>query len=264
MLFQTGDENDYLPNNQTNGMGNDDQGFWGMSAMTAAELGFPDPPSNKPQWLALAQGVYNTQLRRFDNDCGGGLHWQAYSFLAGYTYKNSISNGCFFNIASRLALYTGNASYATNAESTWDWMINIGFIDSAYNVYDGASTDTNCSQIAKAQYSYNAGVFLLGAATMYNYVSATPPHPYSYTRADRMQDTRKSKVARPSRRPADWNSYNLLSEWHRLRKAVRSGPHPMHHRHAQLQSIPYSLDGGIHETRSLYLRPRQGGSRDLC
>jgi mannan endo-1,6-alpha-mannosidase len=142
-----------------------------MSAMTAAELNFTNPSAGQPQWLGLAQGVYNTQLARFDNECGGGLHWQAYKFLNGYSYKNSIANGCFFNIASRLAVYTGNASYAATAESTWDWMTAVGFIDENYMVYDGADTSNNCTDINKAQFSYNAGVFLLGAATMYNYVS---------------------------------------------------------------------------------------------
>ena len=175
MLFQTGTNNDYLPLNQTNGMGNDDQAFWGMAAMTAAELNFPNPPAGKPQWLALAQAVYNTQLARFDNLCGGGLHWQAYQFLNGYSYKNSIANGCFFNIAARLALYTGNASYATNAVSTYDWTKEIGLIDDAYNVYDGTDSSENCTSINHLQYTYNAAVYLLGAATMYNYVSWTSP-----------------------------------------------------------------------------------------
>ena len=47
-----------------------------MSAMTAAELNYPNPPSTQPQWLALAQGVWNTLYSRMDNTtCGGGLHW---------------------------------------------------------------------------------------------------------------------------------------------------------------------------------------------
>ncbi|RDW58894.1 mannan endo-1,6-alpha-mannosidase-1 [Coleophoma cylindrospora] len=174
MLFQTGANNDYLPQNQTNGMGNDDQAFWGMAAMTAAELNFPNPPADKPQWLALVQAVYNTQVARFDNKCGGGLHWQAYPFLNGYNYKNSIANGCFFNIASRLALYTGNSSYADRAESTWDWVTGVGLIDQNYLVYDGTNSDDNCSSINHEQFSYNAAVFLLGAATMYNYTNGDP------------------------------------------------------------------------------------------
>jgi hypothetical protein len=62
--------------------------------MTAAELNFPNPPSNQPQWLALAQAVINTQIPRLDDLCGGGLRWQAFPFLNGYSYKIAISNGC--------------------------------------------------------------------------------------------------------------------------------------------------------------------------
>ena len=145
--------------------------FWGMAAMTAAELNFPNPPPDQPQWLALAQAVYNIQLTKFDDLCGGGLHWQAYPIEKGYSYKNAIANGCFFNIAARLAVYTGNASYAASAESTWDWTSAIGLIDGDYNVYDGSDSNQNCTTINHEQFSYNAAVFLLGAATMYNYVS---------------------------------------------------------------------------------------------
>ncbi|KUJ19063.1 mannan endo-1,6-alpha-mannosidase [Mollisia scopiformis] len=173
LLYQVGSGDDYLPANQTNGMGNDDQGFWGLSAMTAAELNFTNPPSDQPQWLSLAIAVHNTQLARFDTVCGGGLRWQAYPFLNGYNYKNSIANGCFFNIAARLARYTGNDSYADTATSTWDWLTAVGLIDNSYNVFDGTDTGTNCTIINKQQFSYNAGIFLLGAATMYNYTNGS-------------------------------------------------------------------------------------------
>lgn len=173
LLFQTGGNLDYLPQNQSNGMGNDDQGFWGMSAMTAAELNFPNPPSSQPQWLALAQAVFNSQYSRLDSVCGGGLRWQTYPVETGYNYKNAIANGCFFNIAARLAQYTGNASYATHAEASWDWITSVGLIDKDYNIFDGATTDSNCTAITKQQFSYNAGVYLLGAATMYNFTNGS-------------------------------------------------------------------------------------------
>jgi mannan endo-1,6-alpha-mannosidase len=84
MLFQTGPDNDFMPPNQTKSLGNDDQAFWGMAAMTAAEAGFPNPPSNKPQWLALAQAVFNSQALRWDNStCAGGLRWQIFSVGGG-------------------------------------------------------------------------------------------------------------------------------------------------------------------------------------
>lgn len=171
MLFQAGDDNNYMTPNQTKTEGNDDQGFWGMSAMSAAEQNFPDPPKGKPGWLALAQAVFNTQAIRWDPNCGGGLRWQIFAFNNGYDYKNTISNGVFFNLGARLAVYTKNDSYAQWAEKAYDWNAAVGFMDTNYHFYDGAHIPTNCTDINKVQWTYNAGVFLLGAASMYNYVS---------------------------------------------------------------------------------------------
>ena len=71
--WQVGENQDMMPSNWSQSMGNDDQAFWGMTAMLAAELNFPNPPSDKPQWLAMAQAVFNTQVPRIDNQhCNGG------------------------------------------------------------------------------------------------------------------------------------------------------------------------------------------------
>ncbi|TWU75131.1 hydrolase 76 protein [Metarhizium rileyi] len=170
LLFQVGDSNDYMPRNQTLTEGNDDQGFWGLAVMSAAEYKFPDPPPHKPQWLALAQAVFNTQAGRWDTEhCNGGLRWQIFKWNQGFDYKNSISQACFFALGARLALYTGNNSYAEWAEKSWDWMTGIGFIDQYWRVIDGAHTGTNCTDHVPYQFSYNAGGFILGAAVMYNY-----------------------------------------------------------------------------------------------
>ncbi|KAI9647914.1 hypothetical protein NHQ30_004303 [Ciborinia camelliae] len=172
--WQRGEHLDMMPANWSQSMGNDDQGFWGMTAMSAAETKFPDPPAGSPGWLALAQAVFNTQAWRIDNTtCRGGLRWQVYPYLTGYNYKNSIANGCFFNIGARLARYTNNETYAQFAELTWDWVQNVGYMDAQYNIYDGAHIDENCTDINKVQFSYNSGVYLLGAATMYNYTDGS-------------------------------------------------------------------------------------------
>lgn len=148
--------------------------------MTAAEYKFPNPPSDQPQWLALAQAVFNEYTLRWDTaSCGGGLKWQIFTFNAGYDYKNSIANGCLFNIAARLARYTDNATYAAWANKAWDWTDGIGLIDSSYNIYDGTDDQAvdssgvvqNCTKINHLQYSYNPGVWMLGAANMYAIVS---------------------------------------------------------------------------------------------
>lgn len=87
-----------------------------------------------------------------------------------------IANGCFFNLGARLARYTGNTTYSDWAVKTWDWMETIGFIDnSTYAIYDGANIADDCKDINKAEFSYNNGVFALGAAFMYNYVSRLIP-----------------------------------------------------------------------------------------
>ncbi|CAC9889812.1 unnamed protein product [Aureobasidium pullulans] len=169
MLFQVGDKNNYMPSNQSKSLGNDDQAFWGMAAMSAAELKFPNPPADKPQWLALAQAVFNSQALRWDDStCGGGLRWQIFTFNNGYDYKNTISNGAFFNIAARLAAYTGNQTYVEWAEKSFQWTHDIGLMSDDYYFYDGSDDKINCTQLNHIQWSYNAGVHLLGAATMWN------------------------------------------------------------------------------------------------
>jgi mannan endo-1,6-alpha-mannosidase len=89
--FQTGTDDDFQPRNETLSLGNDDQGFWGMTAMLAAEENFPNPPAGRPGWLALAQAVFNTQASpdRHDDTCNGGLRWQIPKTNKGYPYKNS-------------------------------------------------------------------------------------------------------------------------------------------------------------------------------
>jgi len=180
LLSQVGTDNNYMPENQTKTEGNDDQGFWGMAAMTAAETKFQDPPSGQPGWLELGQGVFNTMAARWDTStCKGGLRWQIFTFNQGYNYKNSIANGCFFNIAARLARYTGNSTYADWADKTWDWVESVGLLSAdSQTVYDGTSDTENCTIIDKLQFTYNQGIYLFGAAMMYNYVSPFLPHSY--------------------------------------------------------------------------------------
>ena len=171
LLWQAGTSYDFMPTNQTLDEGNDDQGFWGMAAMTAAEVNFQNPPDGTPGWVAMAQAVFNLMASRWDNTtCAGGLRWQIFTWNAGYTYKNSIANGCFFNIAARLARYTGNQTYADWATKIWDWETAIGLIGPTYSVYDGTSDTSNCTDIDKIQFTYNQGVYLFGAAVMYNVV----------------------------------------------------------------------------------------------
>ena len=137
-------------------------------------MNFPDPPKGKPSWLALSQAVFNLQAGRWDREhCGGGLRWQIFPWNKGYDYKNSISVGSFFQIAARLARYTGNETYSKWADISYDWIIGTDFFTQDYHIYDGANIATNCTDVGKYQWTYNVGTFLMGAANMYNIVSCT-------------------------------------------------------------------------------------------
>lgn len=173
ILFQVGPDRDFMPPNWTASMGNDDQAFWALTALLAAETGFTDPPDDEPQWLALAQAVFNeqTHLDRRVTDgssCDGGLRWQVFPSNNGYNYINTIANGCYFNIGARLARYTGNDTYAELATKTFELLEKLDYVDADWNVYDGAHLP-NCSDVNKQQFSYNAAMLLEGAAFLYNY-----------------------------------------------------------------------------------------------
>lgn len=171
LMAQRGENNDYIPKNQSMTEGNDDQGFWGLTVIAAAERNFTAPEEG-PDWLALTQAVYNTMLQRWDMDhCGGGLRWQIFTWNSGYNYKNTISQACLFQIAGRLARFTGNTTYVETAHKVYDWLHDIGFIETnngIARVYDGANVEESCTDIVKIEWSYNIGILLGGAAYLYN------------------------------------------------------------------------------------------------
>ncbi|KAF2664554.1 glycosyl hydrolase family 76 protein [Microthyrium microscopicum] len=169
LLFQIGPQKNFMPENVTKEEGNDDQAFWGFSAMTAAELKFPDPPRKMPSWIALAQGVFNSQVTRWDTStCAGGLRWQIFFTNAGYEYKNVISNGAFFQLAARLARYTGNETYSDWADKMYDWMASTPNLGSDGQVNDGSNVAKNCTDTNHDQWTYNYGTMIMGSAYMYS------------------------------------------------------------------------------------------------
>ncbi|KAJ5237059.1 hypothetical protein N7489_007150 [Penicillium chrysogenum] len=174
LQWQGGTDGDYMPGNYSSYLGNDDQMFWGLAAMTAAEFGFPDR-STGFSWLSLAQGVFNTQIKRWDtSSCGGGLRWQIWPYQSGYTMKNSISNGGLFQLSARLARYTGDAIYLQWANKIWDWSVSSPLLsNTTWNVADSAVVGDNCATQGNAQWTYNYGTYLMGAAYMYNYTNGT-------------------------------------------------------------------------------------------
>lgn len=153
--------------------------------MTAAERSFPLPSTANVTYIELAEGVFNDMAgpRWNTSTCNGGLQWQFNPNNAGFYYKSSIANGGFFQLAARLARYTGNGTYSDWAEKTYDWMARIGLLDSSnYYVYDGADDTINCTGIDHDQWSYNAATMLLGTAVLAN-ISSSDSAPVWTTRA---------------------------------------------------------------------------------
>lgn len=99
--------------------------------------------------------------------CNGGLHWQFNNFHNGYDYKSSVANGGLFNIGARLWAYTKNETYYEWANKAWDWLDSVGMIGPEGQVFDGVDSVSDCKGKVFTQWTYNAGVFLHGAAAMW-------------------------------------------------------------------------------------------------
>ncbi|KAI2626542.1 glycoside hydrolase family 76 protein [Hypoxylon sp. NC1633] len=174
---------DFAPSEQAGWEANDDQAYWVYNALTALEYDFEPLPCQSSttntvgdcanSWLAISTHAFEDFVTRWNKDsatCNGGLKWQYTPTANGYTYKNTVSNGGFFQTAARLARYTGNQTYADWATKVWDWSTGVGLV-SNYHVFDGAGdeADANCSSINRDEWSYNLASYLHGAAHMYAY-----------------------------------------------------------------------------------------------
>ncbi|AWU74615.1 hypothetical protein CAS74_004850 [Pichia kudriavzevii] len=179
LLYQRGDDNNFMPLNQTTTEGNDDQVFWGIAAIQAAERNFTNPGSQYPSWFELATATFNTMKNRWDEgSCGGGLRWQIFPWNNGYDYKNTVSNAGLFHLGARLLRYTGNESYYHDwCDRTYDWMVDIGFInETKWAAYDGANIESNCQNRTPYLWTYNYALIISGCAYMYNYTGEQKWH----------------------------------------------------------------------------------------
>lgn len=166
LLSQQGPDSDFRPLSQVVSEANEDQGVWALTAMSAAELQLPGATTT--EWFNLADRVFNEYVARWDTaTCGGGLRWLIYAFGPGYTYKDAASNGVFFQLSSRLGRYTGNSTYSKWASTAFNWSTTIGIVDDGH-VYDGTDTKHDCTVLLRSQFSYKAGLYISGAAYMYN------------------------------------------------------------------------------------------------
>lgn len=176
MYAQKGENDNYYPSNWSAWLGNDDQVFWGLAAITAAEFNYPQD-KDEPSWVALAQGVFNDQVPRWDDTaCNGGMRWQTHFYQDGYNLKNAVSNGGLFQLSARLAFYTNNQTYADWANKIYTWTSSTPMLDeNTWFVGDSVNNKDQCHTVDKTQWTYNYGLYLGGAAYMYNHVCIPSP-----------------------------------------------------------------------------------------
>ncbi|KAF3908997.1 hypothetical protein ABW20_dc0110410 [Dactylellina cionopaga] len=171
---QVGNNDDFMPANSSAKMANDDVGYWALAAMSAAEFGAKPADSNAPSYLTLADNVFNDFVGRWDTTtCKGGLRWSIFAMADGYDFKDSNSNGVFFELAARLGAQTGNKTYLDWANKVYDWSNKTGLIgneetNSWGQVFAGASVQDNCQQLDKTFYSAQQANYIYGSALMYN------------------------------------------------------------------------------------------------
>jgi hypothetical protein len=274
MTFQVGEEKDYMPRNWSASMGNDDQAFWALAALVAAETGFTNPPEDtKLDWLALAQAVFNEQTRddrrTQTGDCKGLLRWQAFQYNNGWDYINTIANTCYFNIGSRLARYFNNDTLADMVEKTYDMLRDqVHYIDDAGNVYDGGHEGNDCKDINKSQFSYNAALLIQGIAHMYNMVRL-PRFQLLFSCCESLlmhvnvnADRRRRQVEEQARPPPSPYDRVLLSQRHGIRVVVRAWRH-LHRRYVVIQGLSPPLAGLDGETSALHRSHHHARAKDI-
>jgi mannan endo-1,6-alpha-mannosidase len=180
ILSQISPTYDFMMPNQHFDLGNDDQLFWALTALSAAEHSFPPLSSSSPSYLTLAINVFEDMTSRWNTtQCAGGLKWQIFPSNNGYDYKSSIANGGYFQLAARLAHLTGNSTYLAWAETSYDWLTSVGFISPNYNVYDGAGDLQNCTPVNQLQWTYNTAMMLYGTAVLANITTSDPSSPWT-------------------------------------------------------------------------------------
>lgn len=123
-------------------------------------------------------------------------------------------------------------------------------MDKDYNIFDGAHVEMNCTDINRAQFSYNNGVFLLGAAYMYNFVSFLMIAIESRNLMSVLIDWRR-QMARTGQRPSERHIPGFLPQRHRVRGSLRAA-YDLHHGYVEFQRIRPQMDGNHDKDCSLY------------
>ena len=131
----------------------DDEGWWALAWIKAYDL------TQNPQYLTIAQSIFQDMTYGWDNGTCGGLWWDK-----GHTAINAIENELLISVAAHLANRVngqGKSTYVKWAKNTWDWFQASGMINVRCSINDGIDIKTCKNNLGQA-WSYNQGVILGG------------------------------------------------------------------------------------------------------
>lgn len=124
----------------------------------------------KSTFFDIAKNTYVEVRDQWDELCGGGLYWARDRNDAQAnkrTYKSTITNVEQIILAVRLYNLTDDKEYLDHAIKVYDWLVGpVNVITRDGKVYDGVNSDS-CGSIVTSEHSYNAGLFLGGAALLF-------------------------------------------------------------------------------------------------
>ena len=141
---------DYNYVKETNAF-NDDRIWLALASLRAYDL------SKEQVFLKHAIHVQEHVKKQWTNVCGGGVPWKTDD-----NYKNTITNGLYFQLSAALYSKTRSDVYNTDAQGTYKWIMNSGLYNS--NVFhDGLVDQKNGScRLAPDVYSYQLGPIMTG------------------------------------------------------------------------------------------------------
>lgn len=156
------------------GKWNDDIAWWALATALGAEIGGVGATTPLGStFLNITEITFEQMFEtdQLDNECGGGIYWarnRKDSSANRALYKSTITNVEAIILGVKLYQLTGEKSYLDRSIQIYDWLLGpSGIVTQGGVVYDGVYA-TNCAQIVKTEHSYNAGLFLGGAALLYS------------------------------------------------------------------------------------------------
>ncbi|KAI8924138.1 glycoside hydrolase [Entophlyctis helioformis] len=151
------------------GRWNDDIGWYGLAALTGAELFGKDAkmPRSQLTYYQVALKTFDEMYEQWDTtSCGGGIFWSRDRVNPKTKdFKSAISNSQAIMLAARLYILSGDRTLLTKAQTITEWFKTSRIQTASGNVLDGISAD-RCRYDIR-EYSYNSGMLVGALAWLY-------------------------------------------------------------------------------------------------